>query len=85
VAPIKPTESAALTSLVTYIDGKLACTLPGLFVPDEFAHDPELALRRKLRSAIQPISFPDKDGRCAYLWPGSRIRARRAAPIPVHS
>lgn len=73
MALIEPAESAALISLVAHIDEKLARTLPGLYVPDEFAHDPDLALRRKLRSAIQPISFPDEEGRCAYLWPSSHL------------
>ena len=83
VALIKPPESAALTSLVAHIDQKLARTLPGLFVPDEFAHDPDLALRRKLRSALQPLSFPDEEGRCAYLWPSSHLTGQDMARLRI--
>ena len=82
-APTKPTESAALTALVAYIDAKMARTFPTLFVPPEFADDPELALQRKLRSVLQPSSFPDEDAPGGYLWPSSHLTERDMVRLRV--
>ncbi|TVS09386.1 MAG: hypothetical protein EA424_27265 [Planctomycetaceae bacterium] len=81
--PAHPTDSPALTALVQFIDAKMARTFPGLFVPDEFAHDPKLATLRKLRSALKPLSFPDEEGRCAYIWPSSHLTDRDMSRLNV--